>query len=181
MFYNNCKLITCLLSNINISCQIIVGFYIIHTISRMYKMSINQHSPSSSTLPDECNLFCTSVKRIGTLFKAICSSFEVSSPEVNWGIDSKQTALRKYWCVSESSAFKRPSDAAGTLWKVPLMSTRWKVISSSSVHCTALHYTPALAPYHIQSSFSSAVEFTYCRRDQMASSVTQWSQDAHML
>ncbi len=74
--------------------------------------------------------------------------------ELSWsqlrGIDSNQTPLRAYWCLSESRAVKDLVMLQEPFWKVPLMSTHWK---SSIQFSTSPHFTTlsALAPYHTQS------------------------------
>lgn len=134
------------------ACWIIGGFEICCNVthsSMVLLFIIGVHCTFVSTFQDECSLFISSVLRRETPFKAHCGPFEVSSPEVNsGGIDSNQTALREYWCLSESRAVKglvmRQEPFERFLW--------WAAPSEKfypALHFTALHYTLALAPYHI--------------------------------
>lgn len=88
------------------------------------------------------NLFCTSVNRMGTLFKASRSLFEVSSPEVSSGV---LTVSRQPW--GNIDAFLRALPLKDLpmllepferfLWWAPMKSY---IQRFSSLYCTAPHF-----------------------------------------
>lgn len=115
-------------------------------------MCMSQHSLSFCMLPDECYLFCPSFNMIGTLFKAGCSPFEVSSPEVNSRV---LTVSRQPWGNIDAFLRVQPLKDPPMLLD-PFERFLWWSPGEKlypTLRLTALHYTPALAPYHTQSSF----------------------------
>lgn len=106
-----------------------------------------------SSLPGECRLLCTYQYNGKDV-----ALFQVSFPEV-WSIDGKHDPKGILMDFCELRLRKIISGTE-TLWKLPLISPRWKVISSSSVHCTSLQAGFCFLPH--ATSLSSTGETYIC-------------------
>lgn len=97
---------------------------------------------SSSTFSDECNSFCTCQQDGNSLQSQLYPVWGELSWSQLWGIDSKQTALREYWCVFRAQPLKdlpmllEPFERF--LWWAPMKSYIQLFIS---LYCTAPHFS----------------------------------------